>query len=162
MTDGDGDLGALAEEVGSRLADHARVCTDVEARPEDVARAGEAAVSALLAYERRLGVLTGWSNPLRHLGPVPVHDGLVDDRSAAEGALLGTAVVTYRVAVSDDVGLGHLVEGRGGDAPPDLAGALRALIHQDGWDPESYPSGLITLLAADVDVTIDGNSAAEI
>jgi len=157
MTDEDDDLIALAAEVGARLVEHARACTEAEVSPAEVASAGDAAVAAVLAFERQLDAQTGWSNPLRHLGALPSYDGPVEHPPATGLANLGKVVATYRLAVVDETGVRHLVEGRGGDAPADVATSLRALIGQDGWDPARYPSGLIEVLGIEVDVTLDGD-----
>jgi hypothetical protein len=154
MSDEGSDVIRLAREVGAALAEHARACAD-DGPPEAVTQAGEAAVEALLAYERLLGERTGWSNPLRHLGSLPAYSGPVSDRLATDGTIVGAAVVTYQLVVPDAVGLGHLVEGRGGDPPTGVADALEALIREDGWDPALYPSGLVELREVSIEVSVD-------
>jgi hypothetical protein len=54
------------------IRQHAKTCRIEPDNAAAVVRAGEALCAAVLEYEAVLAATSGWSNPLRQLGPLPV------------------------------------------------------------------------------------------
>jgi len=151
----EGALASAADKVCAAIRRHAATC---EQRPDDVGavvREGEALSQAVLDYEAVLGAESGWSNPIRHLGPLPVfraQPGRVPGRS---GAVRVGIEAHYRLQVGDEDAVLAFVSGRFGDEVSDLGEAVEKLFKSESWDPQRYPPGLLDVEDIEVGVTID-------
>lgn len=151
-------LEEAARKVGAAIEAHAGVVSD---DPNDVLRvieAGDVLRRAVLDYETILMDSSGWSNPIRHLGRLPMFSEDFDESNAgdaydAEWTVRVTA--TYELSVADEELLNNLVEGRGGERPSTVAGAVRFLFEADSWDVQQYPSARIRLARAELQVPVD-------
>lgn len=145
-----------ARSVGEAVEAHARACVDDASNVAGIIEAGEVLVAAVLEYERRL-LDTGWSNPIRHLGRLPVYasDDVyeADTGSGASDVVRVGVAANYLVEVNDEELLGNLVEGRGGDRPSSVEEAVRFLFESDSWDVWQYPPRRLILVEADVDIS---------
>lgn len=144
-----------ASAVAAAVEVHARMAADEDSDVASVISAGVALRDAVLQYEERLIADTGWSNPIRHLGRLPVYTK-DDDLVAASGT--GSAPMKevrvkadYVVGVADEALLFNFVESRGGERPSTVVDAVRFLFESDSWDAWQYPPGRLRLL--DVGVT---------
>src|SRR5918996_5658175 len=63
---------AAAVRVSNAIRHHAEVCADEPDNVSAVVQAGEALCGAMLHYETVLHAASGWSMPVRHLGPLPL------------------------------------------------------------------------------------------
>ena len=77
-----GALEAAAIEVCDAIRRHAKICQEEAKNVSAVVRAGEDLTRAVLNYEVTLRAISGWSNPIRHLGPLP----LFGDRLHRDGS----------------------------------------------------------------------------
>lgn len=144
--------------VESALRAHARA---VQHHPENVAaiiEAGNALRQEVLEYERVLMDETGWSNPVRHLGPQPAHSrvqGLDDiDLKSGSDAIQVSVSAEYIVAVDSQWGIETFVEARGGERPNSIVEAISYLYECDGWDAAQYPPRRIRLVSRRHDVSL--------
>lgn len=140
------ELLAAADLVAEAVRSHALACSSMPSHPASVVAAGEALVSAVRAYEELIADRTGWSNPLRHLGPRVRTDNEVEpppDDSVGHHRV--QIDLSLKVDVLDPAGLANLVEGRGAVRPPTAVEGVRSLVESDGWDPGQYPSGILRL-----------------
>jgi hypothetical protein len=158
------DITVVAQAVAGAIQEHARVVRDNPDDSAHVVRAGEALREAVLEYEVALRETSGWSNPIRHLGRLPMYSSdLVvwsDERSELDQELETRAsdlvlTATYRISVNDTEGLLTLVEGRGGARPTSAVNAVRWLFESDGWDLWQYPRNRIGVVGVEVRVEAD-------
>lgn len=144
--------------VESALRAHARAA---QQHPDDIAaiiEAGNAVRQEVLKYERILMHETGWSNPIRHLGPlstglrVQVEDD-VDLKTGSDTTQV-TVRAEYVVAVESQWEIETFVEARGGERPNSIIEAVRYLYESDGWDVAQYPPRRIRLISRREDVSL--------
>jgi hypothetical protein len=159
-TDVEEPLLRAARAIGDAVEFHARACLGDPSDVVGIVQAGETLVAAVLEYEKRLSVDTGWSNPVRHLGRLPQYDASAGaDPTDASLGPQARITAKYLVEIDDEGMLGNLAEGRGGDRQPGVEGALRFLAESDGWDVSQYPPGAMRLIAAGVDVSAHPDQA---
>jgi hypothetical protein len=151
----DGALPAAARAVGDAIRRHAEICQDEPGNVGAVVGAGEALCAAVLAYEKTLAAVSGWSNPIRHLGPLPLFaDGAPRPGPAgADGGPTVQLTARYRLRVTDAADLTAFVSGRFGEEVADVRQAIRNLFEAEGWDPGRYPPGLLNVEKAEVDIS---------
>lgn len=155
------DLRAAVQSVCQALDTHARVVLEDRDDVPRVIEAVNALQAAVLAYEAALMESSGWSNPIRHLGRLPLYvsddiwhasDDLGQESSHSENTTRVRVGVEYTLAVDDEELLGNFVEGRGGDRPSSTLEAVRFLFECDSWDPQQYPPFYIRFLGIDVEI----------
>lgn len=158
-------LVAAASRVAHAIKWHATVCV---ANPRDVAAivaVGEELVESVLHYERVLRDSTGWSNPLRHLGSLPMFDaepplstpeagGRDEERTNPVRLVLDAS---YRLIV-DERRTVAFAEGRTGEEMGNVEEAVVSLFKADSWNPEGYPPGFLAVESVTVEVA-PGNAS---
>jgi hypothetical protein len=165
---GKGSLEVAATRVCDAIRRHAATCQD---EPENVAaviQAGEALSKAVLEYEEVLRSTSGWSNPIRHLGPLPLFRESAtpvadSDTTPHEDHTVPTrseVAARYRLSVDDPDALLAFASGRFGVDVSNLSDAVRALYEAESWDPEQYPRGLIRVEDAHVEIVVHPGSSA--
>jgi len=157
-----GALEAAAIEVCDAIRRHAKICQEEAKNVSAVVRAGEDLTRAVLNYEVTLRAISGWSNPIRHLGPLPLfgdrlhRDGGGDETGLSRewGATLTRIDVAarYRLRIHDDDALIAFASGRFGTEIADVEEAIRVLFDAESWDPERYPPGLVDVEDVGVEV----------
>ena len=136
--------------IESALRAHARA---VQHYPENVAaiiEAGNAIRQEILRYERVLMDETGWSNPIRYLGPQPAHsraqrEDSVDLKTGSNTIQVSVSA-EYVVAVESQWEIETFIEARGGERPNSIVEAIEYLYECDGWDVAQYPPQRIRLV----------------
>lgn len=149
---------AVAREVCQAIEGHARVVLDEPDNIKRVIDAGNMLRDAVLRYETALRAASGWSNPIRHLGRLPMYSGDRPGASSVDADSIGSGVsvtATYYLSIEDEIALYNFVEGRGGERPSSLEAAVRFLFEADSWDVWQYPPGRVRLVRADVEVAAD-------
>jgi hypothetical protein len=159
-------LEATVVEVCRAIRRHAGICRDEPENVGAVVRAGEALIRAVLDYEVALRAVSGWSNPIRHLGPLPlfedrlVHGGA--DEAVAQSVQKSSAAIMrldlaarYQLSIPDDDALVAFASGRFGAEVSDVTEAIKVLFEAESWDPERYPPGLISVEDVGVEISID-------
>jgi hypothetical protein len=159
-------LAAAAGEVCDAIRRHAELCQDEPENVGAVVRAGEALIRAVLDYEAALRATSGWSNPMRHLGPLPLFEN-GNDRGGEDGetgqsaqeekpALTRLEVVArYQLRINGDDALVAFASGRFGVEVPGVREAVRVLFEAESWDPERYPPGLVDVENVGVEISVD-------
>ena len=119
----------------------------------------------MIRYEAVLASTSGWSNPIRHLGRLP----LFDDRSTSEEVTGGPArqranespTVTrveisarYNLRVRDDDALLAFASGRFGNDVQDVKEAVKVLFEAESWDPDRYPPGLLDVEDVSAEISV--------
>ena len=154
MSENDSRLMAAVDQVCGALQAHARVAL-AGADVLSIIQAGNALRSAVLKYEQVLRETTRWSNPIRHLGRLPMYYSGEEHRSGEDGDAVGErfrVAAEYVVEVVDEELLANFAESRGDDRPSDAREAIRFLFESDSWDVWQYPPDRLRLV--DVDVTL--------
>lgn len=155
-------LDEVVNAVCLALRGHADSCRE---DPNDIAtviRNGEALVQAVLDYERALAASTGWSMPIRHLGPLPIFgayatatDGNRGTGGDIDPARMSVQVdVRYRLRVIDADALVALASGRFASEISGLKDAIELLVKSEGWDPSRYPPSMVRAGDAKVMVSL--------
>lgn len=146
-------IGAAARELCATILEHAAAC---EREPENAPRIismVEKINSLVRAYSDVLFEGSGWSNPLIGIeeaisGP-QVEPRTVEGATAAEephGDRVWVSIVdNHAMFVEDPSALIAYAEERTGEKVQGVVEALRALCLLDGWNPNSYPEGLIQM-----------------
>lgn len=100
---------------------------------------------------------SGWSNPIRHLGRLPMYSGDEAESVSEDGDAASNVRVTATsdLSVTDERDLFNFVEGRGGERPSTVDGAVRFLFESDSWDVGQYPPGRIRLTRAEIEVVAE-------
>lgn len=162
-------LAAAAARVCEAIRVHAATCQREPDNAEAVVRDGEALRVVVLDYEAILAKESGWSLPLRHLGPLLMFSG--DAEPPLEGGPTSTSTVQldnaplveicarYRLRVTRERDLLYFVSGRFGDEVFDLKEAIEVLFKAESWDPGTYPPGLMEIDG--VEVTVQGDPGSE-
>lgn len=163
---GRGALEVAAGAVCDAIHRHAETCRDEPENVSAVVQAGEVLCRAVLDYEAALRATSGWSNPIRHLGSLP----LFKDRLGAvegdgeiappdeEGDAAFTRVdvaVRYHLRIDNDDDLLAFASGRFGEEVFDVREAIRVLFEAESWDPERYPCGLVKVENVGVEISVD-------
>jgi len=159
-------LEVVAAEVCDAIRRHAEICQDQPENVGVVVQAGEALSKAVLDYEVSLRATSGWSNPIRHLGPLPLFAERVGpvgtDEQVAPSSQGRDAAFTridvevrYHLRVDSDDALVAFAGGRFGVEVSDVREAIRVLFEAESWDPERYPPGLVDIENVSVEISAD-------
>ncbi len=162
----DGRVLVAADAVCEAIRRHAATCERESGNVAAVIRDGEALCEAVLEYEKVLGATSGWSNPLRHLGPLPLFDdgragaAQVDSNGATPqggGASPPARIevrTRYTLHTDDEAALIAFVSGRFGREVSDTREAIDLLFKSESWDPDRYPPGLMDVDEVAVDISV--------
>jgi hypothetical protein len=104
---------AAADEVRRTIEIHANTCLADREDVRRIVQAGQALNAAVLEYEQRLMEATGWSNPIRHLGLLPMYREGDEYLSVADSdvdAERFRVAAEYHVVVTDEELLANFVE----------------------------------------------------
>ena len=150
-----------AKAVGEALLRHAAVCSNSPDDFRTVIEAGEVLVSAVNVYEQVLHAQTGWSNPIRHLGPIPGldQDGLVEPTSHQRTTDVDQAIavkvsVNYKLVVNEEA-LVRFVQTRVSPDPKNAGEAVDLLFRSDSWDVGQYPPSIASLQSMELQISAD-------
>jgi hypothetical protein len=139
--------------VCSALSTFSREASEEPYFPPDVVAAGVDLIDALLKYEAKLNEVTGWSLPIRHLGPSDRMKVALNTESAADAYSAPIHVtVRYALNLRDRQDFAWSVESRFGEEFATVADAVRMLVSAETWDPSSFPDRLISSFQVDIDV----------
>jgi hypothetical protein len=153
-----------ADVVCEAIRRHAATC---EREPRNVAaviRDGEALCEAVLQYEAALRATSGWSNPLRYLGPLPLFDDQRAGTPVSSNGATSPGVKTpstrievrarYTFHTDDEDELVAFVSGRFGTEVSDTREAVDLLFKSESWDPDRYPPGLMDVDEVTADISV--------
>lgn len=159
-----GTLELAASDVCEAIRRHAKICEEGPDNVGDVVLAGEALREAVIRYEKVLSATSGWSNPIRHLGrlplfedgprPVePVSDAAPAGEERREAARRVRLSAHYHLRVTSEDALLAFASGRFGREVSDPVEAIKILFEAESWDPERYPPGLIGVEEVGVEIS---------
>jgi hypothetical protein len=163
----DSGLTTAAATVCAAIRYHATTCEQEADNPEAVIAAGKALADAVLEYETVLRAASGWSSPIRHLGPLPLfredtssHDRDGGDARSHRAQLTPTPTraritATYLLRIDDDDDLVAFVSGRFGDDLSEVREAINTLYKAESWDPHRYPPGLLNVERVTVTTSLE-------
>lgn len=145
------------------LRSHADSCRENSTDIATVIRDGEALVEAVLDYERALSASTGWTTPIRHLGPLPIFsanaaatDVVPAAGGGADSAQANVKVdVRYQLRVIDADALVAFASGRYASEVSGVEDAIDVLVRSEGWDPSRYPPSMVRAGDAKVKVGVN-------
>jgi hypothetical protein len=158
---------AAAVRVSDAIHYHAEVCADEPDNVSAAIQAGEALCRAVLHYETVLHATSGWSMPVRHLGPLPLfgaerqvparneHQETPSPETEAASRTKIDVCARYRLDMDDEDELLAFVSGRFAEEVSDLGNAVRMLYEAESWDPDRYPPGLLNVEDVLVEISVD-------